>query len=80
MPPAEDSTIPKTDDDRKQIALRLKFGMNNRTNMKDRNTKAFQLRWRDQNKPFYEEKNMEKVCWEILVSSSPFPNFIFFAF
>lgn len=68
-----DDTIPTTDTERQPIIRRLVNALRNRTNNQDKVGSVYRSRWtqKDENgnaKEFYDERAMEKVCWDILVS------------
>ncbi|KAF1846257.1 uncharacterized protein K460DRAFT_395710 [Cucurbitaria berberidis CBS 394.84] len=62
--PANDTSIPTTDDHRQYWAGRLLAGMNNLTDVFDKPSAAFRKHWFDPS--WYTAPHRESVCWEIL--------------
>lgn len=79
-PPANDSTIPRDDNTRQEYVSRLFKAMVNKTGTLDgRLTRREKLRWGEYSTEdnSYSEAQIEKICWDVLVSwSCPTNSFI----
>lgn len=75
-PPKPDNTIPTTNEHRASYVLRLLLAMRNRTNVldKDQDSKRYNAKGAEDmgDGYYYQEGDMEKVCWEIVVRNSYF--------
>jgi hypothetical protein len=67
-PPKDDASIPKNAEDRKAVVRSLLGAMLDRENCKDGGSAAFKNRWGHGRELVYHIHDMEKVCWDILVS------------
>ncbi|KAF2273060.1 uncharacterized protein EI97DRAFT_188424 [Westerdykella ornata] len=70
-PVRPDNTLPKTQQDRVQIVIRLLEALQNRTDVHDRAGSVYGSRWQKKDRAgnfvdYYDPAIMEKVCWDVL--------------
>jgi hypothetical protein len=68
MPPANDTSIPQNDTDRKTVVRLLLGAMRDTSHCLDQGGSMNENRWGPNAKELYDIGDMEKVCWDILVS------------
>jgi hypothetical protein len=69
-PPANDESLPKTNEDRKAHVRSLLGAMQDRNNCLDGTSTTFKNRWGPDRQLPYHVEDMEKVCWDIVVSGT----------
>jgi len=78
MPPANDTSIPQNDNDRKAVVRSLLGAMKDTSKCVEQKSSIFRNRWAPDAQAPYDTGDMEKVCWDILVSflSPSIPAFV----